>query len=238
MEIDKKPEHILLVFEGEVTEYKVYELLQKHGLGIGKEILTTFKAEIYQLYKQIIEDDADLFLLLQEKDKSLCSISKDNISAIFLFFDFDCHATQAVDEKVGELINYFNNETEDGKLFVSYPMVEAFKYFKQCSDLEDFLNLHVVRDKVCDFKEFSHSISNHAKTWQKMTKEDCQGLLKLHCIKANYLVNSEKELCDLDIEQSLIFNVYDDSDQIYVLSAFPLMLKYYFNHDRFIELIS
>lgn len=85
MEIDKKPEHILLVFEGEVTEYKVYELLQKHGLGIGKEILTTFKAEIYQLYKQIIEDDADLFLLLQEKDKSLCSISKDNISAIFLF---------------------------------------------------------------------------------------------------------------------------------------------------------
>lgn len=66
MEIDKKPEHILLVFEGEVTEYKVYELLQKHGLGIGKEILTTFKAEIYQLYKQIIEDDADLFLLLQE----------------------------------------------------------------------------------------------------------------------------------------------------------------------------
>ncbi|MEG2695852.1 MAG: hypothetical protein RR966_15540, partial [Acinetobacter sp.] len=87
-------------------------------------------------------------------------------------------------------------------------------------------------------KEFSHSISNHAKTWQKMTKEDCQGLLKLHCIKANYLVNSEKELCALDIEQSLIFDIYHDSDQIYVLSAFPLMIKYYFNHDRFIELIS
>ena len=29
---------------------------------------------------------------------------------------------------VPEMLNLFNNETENGKLYISYPMVEAFKH--------------------------------------------------------------------------------------------------------------
>ncbi len=170
MEINVNPEHILLVFEGESTEYKVYDLLKKHELGLEKQILSTFKAEVYQLYRQVIDDGADLLLLLQEKDASLKKISKDNISSIFLFFDFDCHATQADDAKIKELLEYFNNETEEGKLFISYPMVEAFKYYTHCDELQDFLSLCVKRNDVSTFKQYSHDISNHNKTFQKMSK--------------------------------------------------------------------
>ena len=62
MHLNDEKEHILFVFEGEKTEYAFYEALQNHNLSLktkDREILSTFKADIYQLYKKIIEDDAE-----------------------------------------------------------------------------------------------------------------------------------------------------------------------------------
>ncbi|PWB14080.1 hypothetical protein DCO44_10995 [Acinetobacter sp. AM] len=235
MELNKNPEHILLVFEGESTEYKIYELLEKHQLGLDKKILATFKAEVYQLYRQVIDEGADLLLLLKDKNPSLSNISQDNISSIFLFFDFDCHATQAEDLKIKELLDHFDNETEEGKLFISYPMVEAFKYFTHCDDLMNFLNFYVKRIQVPMFKQISHQESDHRKTWQKMTKDDCQRIINMHCIKASYLVNKTDKLYEGDIAQKTIFDIHDGKDEVYVLSAFPLMLKYYYSFTKFCE---
>lgn len=240
MQLNDNNEHILLVFEGESTEFKIYDFLQRHDLAIdtkSKTVLSTFKAEIYQLYKKIIELDADLFAILRETDERLQKISKDNISAIFLFFDFDCHATNATDEKVLELLALFNNETENGKLFVSYPMVEAFKYFIQCDETQKFVDLNVPRSSVINFKKISHEMSNQSKTWQKMSKSEFQKLIYLHCIKANYIINNSCDFTEEYIDQPSIMNFHLKKDEIYILSAFPLMLKYFHKHDSFLEKI-
>lgn len=54
-------------------------------------------------------------------------ISRDEISEIYLFFDHDGHSHLANREKLENMLQYFNNETENGKLYVSYPMVESLK---------------------------------------------------------------------------------------------------------------
>ena len=75
MHLNDEKEHILFVFEGEKTEYAFYEALQNHNLSLktkDREILSTFKADIYQLYKKIIEDlelEAYTVVLIAEHKK-------------------------------------------------------------------------------------------------------------------------------------------------------------------------
>lgn len=174
MQLNNEKEHILFIFEGEKTEYSFYEALQKHNLSLkskSREILSTFKADIYQLYKKVLKEDAEVFALLKMRDSALENLSKDNVSSIFLFFDFDCHATNASDDKIRELVEFFNNETENGKIFISYPMVEAFKYFKNCGNSDKFLDFKVTREDVCNFKKISHTHSDTSKSLQRMVKK-------------------------------------------------------------------
>lgn len=240
MQLNQVKEHILLVFEGERTELKLYDFLKKHNLSLiskYREILTTFKAEIYQLYKKIIDEDADLFAVLQEKDANLKKISQDNISSIFLIFDYDCHASQADDNKIIELLEYFDNETENGKIFISYPMVEAFKYFNVCDNLDQFCKLTINRQQVSKFKEISHDLCQKNKTWQKMTRDEFKKLILLHCIKSNWIVNSQQTLSKHSITQQNIFNHQKTKEDIYILSAFPLILHYFYKYEDFIKLV-
>ena len=105
---------------------------------MGKSIAVkcVFCGEIYQLYKQLHKEDfaVDIVSLLKDRSEKnrqeLDSYDNDSFSYIYFFFDYDAHATKADDSQVAELIQFFDNETENGKLFISYPMVEAIRHYK------------------------------------------------------------------------------------------------------------
>ena len=53
------------------------------------------------------------------------------------------------------MLSLFNDETEEGMLYISYPMVEAIRHFK---DLESFKSLTVkCKRKNCPYKEECHN---------------------------------------------------------------------------------
>ena len=56
-------------------------------------------------------------------------LSRDDFSEVFLFFDYDVHQTNLGKADDGDVINQmlesFDNETENGKLYISYPMVQG-----------------------------------------------------------------------------------------------------------------
>jgi hypothetical protein len=126
-------ETILLVFEGERTEPKaVNSIISAYELNFSK-VEVIFESEIYQLYKIVKEDeDLDLVEILRDRNEEnkdvLSKFSRNDFSQIFIFFDFDGHATGASLPKIEEMLQFFNNETEHGKLYISYPMIEAFRH--------------------------------------------------------------------------------------------------------------
>lgn len=131
---------ILFVFEGERTEPQILKCMQKVYFSSSDQpiVQAIFGTDIYQLWKKVNEDEyLDLIEVLREiktndKNKAtLQNITRDAVSEIYLFFDYDGYATQASDEKIQALLQYFNEETERGKLYISYPMVESLK------DLDD-----------------------------------------------------------------------------------------------------
>ena len=65
---------ILFVFEGEVLEKQIFDNIKKNFFSEEKStmLIASFKAEIYQLYKQVKDDEfLDLVELLKEKNHSL-----------------------------------------------------------------------------------------------------------------------------------------------------------------------
>lgn len=245
----------LFVFEGVRAESIYVDMLEQHFLGKRISVKCVYDAEIYQLYKVLKEEepDFDLVELLKERNKEnaelLRDYTRDSFAYIYLFFDYDAHSTLADDDKIVEMLNFFNNETENGLLYISYPMLEAIRHYK---DMQSFKELTVKCKRAnCPYKEECDEVETCLKephykkvsasecqpqftNINKYTKEVWQELIRAHVSKMNYLVN---DVFDLPIQielQSVIFSkqmekhINHKCPKVAVLSAFPIyVLDYY-----------
>ena len=85
------------------------------------------------LWKKLEADDfeTDIIEVLRESSKELQKLleglSREDFSEVFLFFDYDAHQTNLGNadgqDALKQMLESFDNETENGKLYVSYPMV-------------------------------------------------------------------------------------------------------------------
>ena len=151
---------ILFILEGQ-SEERIAKTIQKLYFEERKgDIIYSYRNNIYQLYDRLVaeregfesfEGAVDILRILKEKnpaDKTLHAIEDvSDIEETYLFFDYDFqHAikqheknpSKTLDEciiennrKIREMLDFFNEETEMGRLFVNYPMVESLFYTLQ-----------------------------------------------------------------------------------------------------------
>ena len=245
----------LFVFEGSRAESKYVEQLERNFLGKRISVKCVYDAEIYQLYKSLKKEelDFDMVELLKERSAEnaelLKDYTRDSFAYIYLFFDYDAHSTLADDGKIEEMLAFFNNETENGLLYISYPMVEAIRHFK---DLDSFKELTVkckrancaYKDSCKDveaclaephYKQFSASdCRSDLCNINKYTNEVWQELIYAHVSKMNYLVNEQFAFPEKTELQSTIFEsqlekyINHKCPMVAVLSAFPIYVLDYF----------
>ena len=137
---------ILFIFEGAKYEPPLYEGIKSLFFPRSKDqVLCSFCNSIYKFYKSL-KDDFDGFadvvdVLKIEKQKTdptneIFKYKSSDFESIYLFFDYDFYKGN-IDTKnaqIQELLEYFNEETENGKLFISYPMIESIQYTKELPD--------------------------------------------------------------------------------------------------------
>ena len=56
------------------------------------------------------------------------------------------------------MLALFADETENGKLYINYPMIESIRYTKELPD-NDYANYVVSREECKDFKRLSRDFS-------------------------------------------------------------------------------
>jgi len=237
--------HILFVFEGERAEKQISDNLTQYFINKNTIVQSVYGAEIYQLYRQISEDnDLDTFALLKEREQNKLSLSKydrKDFAQIYLFFDYDGHSSLADDERLKDALTLFNEETEFGKLFISYPMVEALKHY---SEAIDFKELKVkAKEKIAYKKLVSEASKKEFSQLTSYTKGIWIELIEIHLKKMNHIVNAEYVLPIENISQIEIFlkqlEKYIKIDStVAVLSAFPVFLIDYYGIIYISELIS
>ena len=226
---------ILFVFEGEATEEKIVRNLEKFFLNENTLICCAFCAEIYQLYKKIEEDPfLDLFVLLKNLPKNsenLEPFDRDDFAEIYLFFDYDGHATQAEDEKLQILLDFYCQETDNGKLYLSYPMVEALKHLKTTIDFQE---LKVPAKRNVKYKAIANTECEHQyRSFGQYSQEIWIYLISEHLNKLNYIAHSVCAFPSDLISQKTLFEQqlekYITVDEtVAVISGFPpFLLDYY-----------
>ena len=255
--MSKKKEYIAIISEGEKTEKQIINNLENNFTTFSNKIIfLSYKANIYNLFREIEEDeDIDIISLLKEKqikankirndveNIDVSNINSDDISQIYLFFDYDGHTENASDEEIVKMLNKFDNETENGKLYISYPMVEALKHLKK--DKLDINNYLVEAKTRINYKNFVSQNTDYENlvnltkgNWLFIISENLKRCLFLFEIKSiNYEIYSNT------INQESIFNKQLDKyisqeEKVLVLSAFPFFLIEYFGEDFFSLVVS
>ena len=250
---------ILFVFEGAEREPRIFKTLERLFFGDGERIVCSFGNNIYELYRQltVFDGDGDIVSILRENRADLPpGMKTSDFSEIYLFFDYDFQnenlTLEEMNKRLQEMLAMFDDETDNGKLYVSYPMMESLCYTQELPD-EHFVEYTVLRSDCMarSFKniarEFSHYGSldfielpdaGHHKPGKReyaRVKKNWICLVKQHTAKACFIctgrnvVPEDKEV----VAQSRVFEgqcgkYLCDGERIAVLNGFPLFLFEYF----------
>ena len=239
---------ILCVYEG-ARENKWFQFVNRHFLK--NKVVEYFIVEgtFQRLYNALIENEWDTLEALRDiesnrpkKEQRLLKYQESDFSEVYLFFDYDPHSQQSVNhlnENLAKMLEYFDNETEHGKMYVNYPMIEAIRYTKLLPD-SDFYSYTENLEECGNFKQmaakFSGYTSNnffdgHGNSDSK-TIENWQLLKNQNVAKANYICRGENIMptSKEGIAQTLIFKsqlakyICTDIPRVAILSAYPIFL--------------
>src|SRR5690606_8204219 len=189
--------NILFIFEGARTEIQIIENLQKFFINEDTSIHCVYGGEIYQLFKEIKADEnLDTFNLLKERsfknETILEEFTREDFAEIYLFFDYDGQSKIADDNQLNELLEFFNEETDKGKLYISYPMVESLKHIMNFDDFKD--SCVACKENIKYKNIVSAEALNQLIDFTKYDIEIWKTLISLHLKKMNYLCINDYSL--------------------------------------------
>lgn len=256
---------ILFVFEGAKREPDLFRAIETLFFQDKQNIVCSFGNNIYELYNELqsFEGDGDIVSILKERyqgqaDSPFTGDAKSSdFSEIYLIFDYDFQnknlPLEVMNSQIEEMLNLFNDETDNGRLYINYPMVESIRYTKTLPD-KDF-KTYVISRKDCtdsSFKSIADSFSDYKSldfltlsARRPATEKEISSrrgnwsrLIAQNVSKANYICSGENEIPEDKeaVSQMTIFNAQKEyllsSESVSILSAFPLFLFDYFPKGR------
>ena len=259
---------ILFVFEGKKTEPNLFKTLEYlYFTKKNERKICCFGYNIYELYRLMNESDftEDVVSVIRDKlanrdDNPLKDVADvADISEIYLFFDYDFQnknlSIDEINSQLCELLNFFNDESENTRLYIHYPMVESIKCTNKLPDKDfvtytanrtncDNFKFYVTQNfnfyKSSDFYEFQ--IDKKTNELRQLTKEkeekirlNWEHLKQQNISKANFVCTGKYEMPKKEdnIDQKVIFENQLEKyilpkNEVAILNAFPLFLFEYF----------
>lgn len=193
--LNPKPS-ILFIVEGASAEPKIIKKICS-VIGNDDYHVYSYMTTIYELYDELKSDeDLDILLLLREreKDQSKKMLFDFKYTRIYLIFDYDPHYQKFDHLKVIEMLKFFTDSTEQGKLYINYPMMESHRHLKSMPDKE-FLSRTINNDEIKNYKKVVGDFT----CYFDLLKYDYHIIREMvahHLIKFNFLLNGVKRLPD------------------------------------------
>ena len=233
--------YILFILEGKKTEPQIIDGLKRNFFKNNIIIEAIYGTVIYHLYSKlyidgVLDEDLDFFQILKENVKGIPkNLNRENVSEIYLFFDHDGHATNASNKKIEQMLKYFNNETENGKLYINYPMVESLKHIGKFS-------VNEMKAKIDNNRKYKNRVSKESLPKYIHIKHynyrDWSFLVKHHNKRLGYTINKKfkplwRYISQLEIFDNQRKKYILKNKEVFILSAFPIFLIDHFGYKRF-----
>lgn len=187
-----KESRILVIVEGAKTDFRLMEhLLHIYGIDNNHEVVS-YNTNIYTLYQKMFADGdpsaIDILQLLKEKERDPAKreILEARYSDIILIFDLDPQDPQFSGDKVLEMMGFFTESSDMGKLYVNYPMVEAFYHMKSIPDQN--YNDYTVSLSELSQRTYKQRVNlenrNHDYSKFAFSREECNIVIRQNIDKA------------------------------------------------------
>lgn len=196
-----KESRILVLVEGAKTDFRLMErLLHIYGIDNNHKVVS-YNTNIYVLYQEMFEDgdpsSIDILQLLKEKERD--SVKKEILNArysdIILIFDLDPQDPQFSGDKVFEMMEFFTESSDMGKLYINYPMVEAFYHMKSIPD--EKYNDYTVSLSELSQRTYKQRVNlenrNHDYSKFAISREECNIVIRQNIDKAWNISKMEKD---------------------------------------------
>jgi hypothetical protein len=228
---------ILVLVEGEKTDVLLMKhLFQIYSIDMKYEIVA-YKTNIYALYNEMFaRDNPEVLDLLQvlkarEKEDKKKALFDHHYSDILLIFDLDPHDANYAPEKIKHLSEYFIESSDMGKLYLNYPMVEAFYHMASIPDPQ--YDSYYVALSELEAKEYKARVHNENRDqdYRKFatSKEECNIVIRQNISKAWKLTEAGDN--DFPPEQQEILSAQIDllqqEEKISILSTCPFFIFEY-----------
>ncbi len=253
---------ILFVFEGEKKEPAVVDALADWiGVAVDR-VESIYGTHIYKLYSAMQPDvDLDVFATLQElvKDNTLDSYSRNDFSEIYLFFDYDAHVPMPYvgglpvigDDVIGQMLHFFNDESENGLLYLSYPMAEAIQHYRdessfktltaKCKGVNCISRSECVTREECikepHYKDIVNKYAPQLSIITRVKPAKWAEIIAANLKKMNYLMSGiysfpESRYSQMEIFLKQLTLVAQECPHVAVLSGFAPFLADYLGLDK------
>jgi hypothetical protein len=142
-------------------------------------------------------DSLDLLGVLKEKDPN-AKLLDENFSDVLLIFDYEPQDNRFHPDRIQLMLNYFNESTDRGKLYINYPMMESYKHLKSVPDNE-YKERKVSLDIIVQgkYKELVGIEGKKYSDIRKYSKELFREIIIHNIKKSNYIVNKVNDIEDL-----------------------------------------
>lgn len=246
---------ILFVFEGEKTEPRIFETID--GLFLSNEECRIIRCgyDLPTLYSRLKANGEDLFRSLPFGKDGMGLPDGERLdtlfSQIFLFFDYDFQNRMGVERLnriLGEMLDFFDNETGNGKLYINYPMAESLKYTKDLPDAN--YHLYTVAKEDCTGHQFKDKAERFAckdakgykfidlgRTPEEEVRRNWKILERQNVSKANFIVSGNNALpegkdsiCQKAVFESQKSKYVDAGGSVAILNSFPIFTYDYLEH--------
>ena len=242
----KSKDYMAFIVEGETREPQIISnLCDIHFKHSNFKVITLPAGQnIYMLWQKLEEDDfeTDIIEILRESstelEETLAGLNREDFSEIFLFFDYDGHhnnlsSENSTEDVMNKMLANFDNETENGKLYINYPMVEALRDFEpgvcgngnncycELSQSGCYKDLSADGKKHTDFRKYDFPV------WREVLNIFA---MRVSCLFDEEGVMSYETYSD-SVSPCTVYHCqknYIRKGKVFILSAFPEFLLDYF----------
>lgn len=253
-----RKKHIAFIYEGEKTEKVLIEKMSEvYFANMAGALILSFPAagNIYMIWNRLMEDgfETDVIEVVKEMSaeakEKLGELSAEDFSEVYLFFDYDAHNDNLPKvykqaDVMQELLRTFDNETEYGKLYISYPMIESLRELS--SKTVDYTTFYVPVNNEINYKEYVSSqmeFQNFKFIDEQKWEVACKASVKRANLIVNYVESYPtydefmKELGQFSIYQAQLEHFVKIGKMVGVLNSIPLFLLEYFEVDYWNKVI-
>lgn len=155
-------------------------------------------AEHIEAYYPDLDDYVDILAILREKetDKSKKDLLSATYTDIFYIFDFEPQNHTLRFDTIAKLFDHLNDSTDQGKLFINYPMLASYKHLGEMPD-HTFQDRTFSLDACLNYKQLVGKESAY-QDLRAMNYQTLTSMIVHHLRKAELLLEGHYELPSKD----------------------------------------